>query len=143
VAELKTTDLKRALVAAGLEVFRVRDEEVHLAERQNVQLMEAGIRVKSGTAPRISVVVRAQRNDSPTVSEAVLYALIRERSEPLVLAGYREEQAASREIRSVSDDHVVDVWYEIVWVRQTTSIEDAVNEARRAIAIDRYVVSMS
>ena len=71
MSELNVKDLKRALIDAGLEVFRVRDDEVHLAERQNVQLMEAGIRVRGGARPAvITVVARAQRNDAPALNEA-------------------------------------------------------------------------
>ena len=33
MSDLNVKDLKRALIDAGLEVFRVRDDEVHLAER--------------------------------------------------------------------------------------------------------------
>ncbi len=140
MSELNVKDLKRALIAAGLEVFRVRDDEVHLAERQNVQLMEAGVRARAGAEPRVTVVARAQRNDAPAMSEQALYSAIRTALQPLLDAGYREERAESREIRSVSDDHVLDVWYEVVFVRPVSSMEESVEEVQRALSIDRYVV---
>ena len=139
--ELNVKDLKRALVSAGLEVFRVRDDEVHLAERQNVQLMEAGVRARAGATPRVTVIARAQRNDAPAQTESALYDLIRGRSTDLLAAGYQEVGAVRREIRNVSDDsHILDVWYEVTFVRDVDSLDEAVLEVQRALKAERYVV---
>lgn len=140
MADWNVKDLKRALVSAGLEVFRVRDDEVHLAERQNVQLMEAGVRARAGSAPRVTVVARAQRNDAPSLNEAALFDAVRSRLAGLIAAGYREVAAAAREIRSVSDQsHVLDVWYEVTLEREVGSLEEAVAEVQRALQTERYV----
>jgi hypothetical protein len=141
VSVLNVKDLKRALVNAGLEVFRVRDDEVHLAERQNVQLMEAGVRARAGATPRVTVVLRAQRNDAPKLSEEALHDEVRKRAEPLIAAGYKEIEASAREIRSVSDHtHLLDVWYEVTFVHDVASIDEAVSEVQRALQVERYVV---
>ena len=82
-----------------------------------------------------------QRNDAPSLSETGLYDAIRSRTAPLVAAGFREVGAASREIRSVSDQtHLLDVWYEVTFTRDVASLDEAVDEVRRALAVDRYVV---
>ncbi|MFO0605869.1 MAG: hypothetical protein U0324_21980 [Polyangiales bacterium] len=134
-------ELKRALVSGGLEVFRTRGDEVHLAERQNVQLMEAGVRVRGGEAPLVTVVSRAQRNDAPAVSAEAFFELVRARSSVLREAGYAESTASAREIRSVSDPtQLLDVWYEVTWTRPVATTAEAVAEARRAIAAERYIV---
>lgn len=134
-------ELKRALVADGLEVFRTRGEEVHLAERQNVQLMDAGVRVRGGASPAVVVIARAQRNDAPTLSEAALLDLVRARAAALREAGYSEVHSGPREIRSVSDpEQLLDVWYEVTWRRDVDTLGDAVREARRAMLAERYVV---
>jgi hypothetical protein len=133
-------DLKKALVASKLEVFRVRADEVHLAERQNVQLMEAGVRVRGGEAPGIVVVVRAQRNDAPALSAEAFYDLVRSRSTALSDAEFTEVAARAREIRSVSDASLTDVWYEVEWTRATLDLEETVAEAKRAMSVERYVV---
>ena len=133
--------LKRALVDAGLEVFRVRGEEVHLAERQNVQLMEAGVRVRGGEAPAVTVVARAQRNDAPELSPETLLDLVRARLAPLYTDGYVEVDAVTREIRSVSDkSQVTDIWSEVTLRRDVASLEEAVAVACHAVTTDRYVV---
>ncbi|MFO0625647.1 MAG: hypothetical protein U0325_08530 [Polyangiales bacterium] len=134
-------DLKRALVAAGLEVFRTRGEEIHLAERQNVSLMEAGVRVRGGAAPGVIVVARAQRSDALAAQAEQLFDLVRARSASLVEAGFLEVSAAAREIRSVSDPaHVVDTWFEVTFQRDASDLEGLVGLARLAIRADRYVV---
>jgi len=134
-------ELKRALVAAGLEVFRTQGEEIHLAERQNVSLMEAAVRVRGGEAPMVIVVARAQRSDAVAAREDQLFELVRRRSATLVEAGFREVSAESREIRSVSDfAHVVDTWFEVTFARDASDIEGLVSLALLAIRADRYVV---
>lgn len=134
-------ELKRALQSEGLEVFRTRGDEVHLAERQNVQLMEAGVRVRGGASPSVTVVTRAQRNDAPSLPDDALLALVRERAAALRAAGYAETQSGTREIRSVSDPgQLLDVWYEVTWERAVSSLAEAVAEARRAMSAERYVV---
>lgn len=139
--DLNVKDLKRALVSAGLEVFRVRDDEVHLAERQNVQLMEAGVRARGGSTPRVTVVARAQRNDAPSLNEASLFDAVRSHVAELRAAGYHEVGAAAREIRSVSDQsHVLDVWYEITLERTVDTLDEAVAEVQRALHVERYIV---
>ncbi len=134
-------DLKRGLVAEGLEVFRTRGDEVHLAERQNVQLMEAGVRVRAGASPRVTVVVRAQRNDAPALSAEAIYDAVRARCGALRDAGFTETACNAREIRSVSDhDQLLDTWFEVTWEREVSSLSEAVAEARRAITCERYIV---
>ena len=134
-------DLKRALVAAGLEVFRTRGEEIHLAERQNVSLMEAGVRVRGGATPMVIVVARAQRSDASAALAEQLFELVRTRSATLVEAGFVEVSAEPREIRSVSDPaHVVDTWFEVTFQRDASDIEGLVGLARLAIRAERYVV---
>lgn len=134
-------DLKKALVAAGLEVFRTRGEEVHLAERQNVSLMEAGVRVRGGAAPAVFVVARAQRSDASTTHAEHLLDLVRSRNQALLDAGFREVDASTRDIRSVSDEsHIVDTWYEVTFTRDVEGLEGLVREAQVALAAERYVV---
>jgi hypothetical protein len=141
MSAIDVKELKRALLHGGLEVFRTRGDEVHLAERQNVQLMEAGVRIRGGALPGITVVARAQRNDAPSLAPESFFELVRARSAALSAAGYAEASASAREIRSVSDpNQVLDVWYEVTWTRDVTSVDEAVDEARRAIATERYIV---
>jgi hypothetical protein len=139
-ATIDVKELKRALVATGLEVFRVRGNEVHLAERQNLHLMEARVQVAGGGAPAVTVVLHAQRSDAPKMDPASLLDAVRERAEGLRRDGYEEVDARPREICSVSDGAVLDVWYEVTLRRGVSSLDEAVSEAQRVISVDRYII---
>lgn len=138
--EINVKDLKKALVAAGLEVFRVRGDEVHLAERQNIQLMEAGVKVLAGASPSVMITARAQRNDAPNLAADSLFDLVRDHTRTLVDHGYNEIATFTREIRSVSDSALLDVWFEVTLSRPVGSIDEAVREAQTAISTERYIV---
>ena len=134
-------DLKKALIAAGLEVFRTRGEEIHIAERQNVSLMEAGVRVRGGASPAVFVVARAQRSDAQSAHAEQLFDLVRARCAALIASGFREVSAETREIRSVSDaTHLVDTWFEVTFSRDAAGLDELVRDARAAITAERYVV---
>ena len=139
-ATIDVKELKRALVATGLEVFRVRGNEVHLAERQNLHLMEARVQVAGGGAPTVTVVLHAQRSDAPKMDPKSLLNIVRERAEVLKRDGYEEVDAKPREICSVNDGAVLDVWYEVTLRREVSTLDEAVAEAQRVFSVERYVV---
>ncbi|MDB4932147.1 MAG: hypothetical protein JWM10_4631 [Myxococcaceae bacterium] len=139
-ATIDVKELKRALVATGLEVFRVRGNEVHLAERQNLHLMEARVQVAGGGSPAVTVVLHAQRSDAPKMDPASLLDVVRERAAGLRSDGYEEVDARPREICSVNDGAVLDVWYEVTLRRGVSSLDEAVSEAQRVISVERYVI---
>src|SRR5436190_15279466 len=67
------SDIKKALVKAGFEVYQTRGDVVHVAERVRENLlMDSGIRVHSST-PTVRFVVRAQKNDFPGDAEDSLF----------------------------------------------------------------------
>jgi hypothetical protein len=134
--------LRAALVEAGLEVFRVRGDEVHLAERQNLHLMDSGIRVHASESIVVTVTARAQRSDSPTLADERLFSAARAALRPLVAQGFAESTAAERALRSVSDEsRILDVWFEVTVSRAFDNVASAIEAARRALEVDRYVVA--
>lgn len=134
-------DLKRALIAAGFEVLRTRGEEIHLAERHNVSLMEAGVRVRGGEAPGVFVVARVEKSDAASVQAEQLFELVRSRTSSLVAAGFCEVSTEVRELRSVSDeDRLTDTFYEVTFSRAVPDIDGLLRYARLAISAERYVV---
>lgn len=140
MAPIDVKQLRKALESAGLEVFRVRGEEVHLAVRQNVQMMEARVLVRGGATPQVTVSSWAQRSDAATMPDDALFSLVRERAASLVDAGYVEQRFEREEIASVNDPaHLLDVWFSVTYARPVDSIEEAVTEAQRAIQFPRYV----
>ena len=70
--------IKRALIEAGFEVFRTRNEEIVLAERPRENLiMDSGVRLRLGdptdAALEVRVVLRAQKADFPAEDEVQLF----------------------------------------------------------------------
>lgn len=133
-------ELRRVLVENGLEVFRVKDDEVHLAERQNLHLMEAGVRIRCGEQYSVTVVARAQRSDSPSRQAETQFSLVRSGIQRLLDAGFVETNAESRTLHSVSDaSQVVDVWYEITVVGQFDDFDAMLKHVKLAMSLDRYI----
>jgi hypothetical protein len=135
-------ELRRVLTDNGLEVFRVKDDEVHLAERQNLHLMEAGIRIHCGDRYAVTVVARSQQSDAPTRQPDAQFALVREGLSALFTAGFTEQSAESRTLHSVSDSsQVVDVWYEVTVRREFDDLDTMLASVKLAIGLERYLGS--
>ncbi len=140
MSALPIKELRRTLVDAGLEVFRVKDDEVHLAERQNLHLMEAGVRIRASEPIRVTVTARAQRSDAPGLSPDALFELVRDGVRPLTALGFEEIAVQSRELYSVSDNNqVLDVWYEVTLGQSFETLDDAIGTTRRVLAVERYI----
>lgn len=133
-------ELRRVLLDSGLEVFRVKDDEVHLAERQNLHLMEAGVRIRCGESYGVTIVARAQRSDAAARHADEQFAFVREGIREILAAGFVETGADSRTLYSVSDStQVVDVWYEITVHREYSDLESMIAGVRHALSIERYI----
>lgn len=140
MSAIPVKELRKTLVDAGLEVFRVKDDEVHLAERQNLHLMEAGVRIRASHPFRVTVTARAQRSDAPGLTPEALFELVRDGVRPLTAIGFEELAVQSRELFSVSDNsQVLDVWYEVTLGQSCETLEDAIGTARRALEVERYI----
>lgn len=121
-------------------MFRVKDDEVHLAERQNLHLMEAGVRIRASEPIRVTVTARAQRSDAPGLSPDALFELVRDGVRPLTALGFEEIAVQSRELFSVSDNsQVLDVWYEVTLGQSFETLDDAIGTTRRVLAVERYI----
>src|SRR4051812_30595499 len=82
-------ELKKALLAAGLEIYRTRPDAVHLAERpRDNQILDAGISFRpatEGASFELRVVMRCQRSDFPRENADALYDRVRELAKGSVL----------------------------------------------------------
>ena len=66
------TEIKKALISAGFELYRTRGEVVHIADRVRENLlMDSGIFVHAGRAT-VGFVVRAQHTDFPNETRRLL-----------------------------------------------------------------------
>lgn len=144
-------EIKKALQAAGFEVYRTRGDVVHLAERVRENLlMDAGVFVRvsdvsdvSGAAEplRVGFVLRAQRSDFPNEPEEGLFARARSLAEAARDRGYREAGAEVRRVLDPGDsERTLDVWCEVEVEKMVSDLEAALEEARFALSLERAAV---
>jgi len=132
--------VRSALLEAGLEVFRVEGQAVHLAERVRSHLMDAGVRVRPTHQLTVDVTIRAQRSDFPSDTADALFARVRAAvSDSATARGFIESDARPREIRDpVDDSRLLDVWYELTFSKDTAR-ETLVDDVRWAIRLSKCV----
>jgi hypothetical protein len=142
-AGLVTTaaETKKAIVAAGLEVYRARGEVVHLADRVRENLlMDAGAFIRAGAAMAVGVVVRAQSSDFPGEDEAQLFARARAVAANAIAIGYREVTAQLHTVADPGDPtRILDTWCELSLEKPVTDLAAAIDEVRGAVAFDKAV----
>lgn len=132
------TEIKKALIAAGLELYRTRGEVVHVAERVRENLlMDSGIFVHAARGA-VGFVVRAQHTDFPHESEDQLFQRARALAAPAVERGYREVEATTRPIYDPGDgDRKIDTWCEVQFERDAPDLAAALEEVRFALTFPK------
>jgi hypothetical protein len=132
--------VRSALLEAGLEVFQVEGQAVHLAERVRSHLMDAGVCVRCARGLVVDVTIRAQRSDFPSDASDALFALVRAAvSDGAAARGFAESDAKPREIRDpVDDSRLLDVWYELTFSKDAGR-ESLVDDVRWALRVPKCV----
>jgi hypothetical protein len=141
--------VKQALVAAGVEIYRTRPDELQIAERIRLHIMDSGVRVlfRTDTDDRegaaVAFTARAQRSDFPNESPEQLFAKVRGAIGAVAAArGYAEVGSGSTEVKDPIDaNKVLDVWHEVTFTRAVDAIEVAVDEVRWALSQEKYINS--
>jgi hypothetical protein len=131
-------EIKKALVAAGLEIYRTRGEVVHLAERVRENLlMDSGIFVHAAES-KVGFVVRAQRTDFPNDGEDRLFERARGLAAPALARGFREADAQVRKIFDPGDEgRTLDTWCELSYEKPVSDLEAAVDEVKFALTLEK------
>lgn len=137
-------ELKRTLVAAGLEIYRTRPDAVHLAERpRDNQILDAGISVRPASEREIEVrvVMRAQRSDFPREPVDTLYQRVREHADTDLLSrGYSEIESREQHMLDPGDKtKTLDTWYELVFSRTFPDVESAIADVKRVLPVEKFV----
>ena len=132
------TEIKRALISAGFELYRTRGEVVHVAERVRENLlMDSGIFVHAGRST-VGFVVRAQRTDFPNETEEQLFVRARTLATQALDRGYREVEATTRSIFDPGDgERMLDTWCEVQFERDTPALDMALEEVRFALSFPK------
>ncbi len=131
------TELKRALIAAGFEVYRTLPERIVLADRVRDNLiMDSGVSLGFEGDLTVRFVVRAQRSDFRGEDDAALFD--RARAMAAAELDYVEIAAEAVPIRDPGDkSRTLDTWFEVAFERRVESPERAFAELRRLIALEK------
>ena len=134
--------VKAQLASAGLEIYRTRPSEIHVAERIRLHIMDSGVRVQLEGGLRVCFTARSQRSDFPNgATEDELFARVREVIGPgAAERGYAETWSGTTKVLDPIDEaKVLDVWHEVTWTKPTTDTDAAIDEIRWVLGLERYV----
>jgi hypothetical protein len=136
--------LKKALVAAGFEVFRTAGEEVVLADRVRENLiLDSGVRLRVGSPLQVRVVLRAQKADFPSEDEGALFERVRKLAAPALSDGFAEVSVAVAKVTDPADEgRTLDTFYEIVFAKDVEgSLENAFPALKFAMSLEKTAAS--
>jgi len=136
-------DIKKALVAAGFELYRTRGNEVQIADRVRDNLiMDSGVSVRAQDSLSVKVVVRAQRSDFPSDGTAALFDRARELAASAVARGYVESASLTSPMQDPADpERTLDTWYEVSFEKPVSTLEEAMVEVGFALQFEKTVRS--
>jgi hypothetical protein len=130
-------EIKKAIQAAGFEIYRTRGDVVYVAERVRENLlMDSGVFVDEKLS--VGFAVRAQKSDFPNDTDDKLFERARELGVTALARGYVESTA---EIRTVVDPgdpgRVIDRWCEVAYRKATDAMDVAIDELRFALTLEK------
>jgi hypothetical protein len=138
---LTIQDIQQALADAGVEIYRTADQELQIAERVRLHIMDSGVRVVLNDALAVQFTARTQRSDAPSAKSEELFRRVREEiGEQAGSRGYEESHAEIVEVKDPVDEaRVLDVWHEVTYRKPLAAVDDAVAEVRWALDLEKYV----
>jgi hypothetical protein len=131
------TEIRKALLAAGFELYRTQGDHVHVADRVRDNLiMDSGVSVS--TALTVKFVVRSQRSDFPNDATAMLFERARALAAPALTRGYLETGTVTNPMHDPADPtRTLDTWYEISFEKAVATLEEAMTEVGFALGIEK------
>jgi len=138
---LTIQDIQQALADAGVEIYRTEDQELQIAERVRLHIMDSGVRIVLSDALAVQFTARTQRSDAPSAQSEELFRRVREEiGERAGSRGYEESRAEIVEVKDPVDEaRILDVWHEVTYRKPLAESDDAVAEVRWALDLEKYV----
>jgi hypothetical protein len=136
---LTTARARKALIEAGLEVFRTRGDEVLLAERPRENLiMDSGVRLRVTPTFEIRVVLRLQKADFPNEDEALLFERDRKLGAPALSGGFSEISTSVTPVTDPGDAaRTLDTFYEITYAKPAADLDSSLVELKFAMNLEK------
>jgi hypothetical protein len=130
-------ELKKALVAAGFEVYRKLGNEVILADRVRDNLiMDSGVRIRAGDTLQVRLVVGVRRGEFPGEDDAELFGRVRTLAGPAVQQGFIELSSAVAPMHDPADAaRTLDTVFEVTLAKDLPRFEDAAGDLRLALSL--------
>jgi hypothetical protein len=132
-------EIRKALIAAGFELYRTRGDEVHVADRVRDNLiMDSGVSLRAKGSITVKVIVRAQRSDFPGEGAATLFERARELATSAVSRGYVETATLTNAMQDPADPaRTLDTWYEVCFEKGVPTLEEAMLEVGFALKVEK------
>jgi hypothetical protein len=131
------TEIRKALLLAGFELYRTQGDRVHVADRVRDNLiMDSGVSVS--TSLSVKFVVRSQRSDFPNDATAMLFERARSLAASALGRGYVETETITNPMHDPADPtRTLDTWYEIGFEKVVNTLEEAMTEVGFALGIEK------
>jgi hypothetical protein len=138
---LSIQSIQQALASAGVEIYRTDEQELQIAERIRLHIMDSGVRVVLRDGLAVQFTARTQRSDAPSAQPEELFRRVREEvGERAGNRGYLEANAEVVEVKDPVDEaRVLDVWHEVTYRKMIDEPAEAVREVRWALDLEKYV----
>jgi hypothetical protein len=139
IAPMTASDLKKALIAQGFEIYRTLGERIQLADRVRDNLiMDSGVSAVGGAELAVRVVVRAQASDFSDESPEQLFERARALGQGTLTDGFVEKDANVVPIADPGDrSRTLDTWYEVSFQKAVASLEELGTELRLALKLEK------
>jgi hypothetical protein len=134
------SDLKKALISQGFEVYRTLGDRIVLAERVRDNLiMDSGVAAVTGAQLGVRFVIRAQGSDFAGETADQLFERARAMTAG-VDAGYVECESHVVAVTDPGDrSRTLDTWYEVAFQKTVASAEELYQELRFALGLEKTV----
>jgi hypothetical protein len=131
------TEIRKALLASGFELYRTQGDHVHVADRVRDNLiMDSGVSIS--TALSVRFVVRSQRSDFPNDATANLFERARALAGAALGRGYIETGTVTSPMHDPADpSRTLDTWYEVCFEKSVTTLDEAMTEVGFALTVEK------
>lgn len=139
------SELKKALLTNGFEVYRTLGDRVVLAERVRDNLiMDSGVSAVSGAPLGVRVVLRAEASAFGGETPDQLFGRVRALAQGLLASGYAELDTSVVPIADPGDrSRTLDVWYEVVFEKKVAGSDELFAELRTALGVEKTAARTS